>query len=229
MANVIEKPSGSIETVAQDNAHSPVDDVLRAFEHVAEDESDNRGFFSWPPTAAMVSTILVIVVLGAFITYVAMSKRDSAQSAANAPVATAPSAPAVRVRSTTPAPPMSATEIKEMQARDTYATNMAKSFPARMPEYKKVLIFADNWAGTKPPYPTPLTDIKQRTGDNLMLVFWSPDAGTAKALAEFTKSRAVTEAVSAGFAEFQFVDPATYCYASVVPVNIVGPVNCGVR
>ncbi len=228
MANVTDKSSGSTEPVPQDNAHSPVDDVLRAFEHVTEDESDNRGFFSWPPTAAMVSTVLVVVVLGAFIAYVMMSKRD-AQNAASAPVATAPAAPVARVRSTAPAPPMNATELKETQARDTYAANMAKSFPARMPEYKKVLIFADNWAGTKPPYATPLTDIKQRTGDNLMLVFWSPDPGTAKALAEFTKSRAVTEAVSAGFAEFQFVDPTTYCYASVVPVNSVGPVNCGVR
>ena len=75
----------------------------------------------------------------------------------------------------------------------------------------------------------PAFTVKARPGDNLMLVFWSPDASTARGLTDFTKSRAAQDAVNAGFAEFQFVDPGTYCYAQVAPVAGVGPISCGIR
>jgi hypothetical protein len=129
----------------------------------------------------------------------------------------------------TPAPTLSASELKEMQARDDYASKLSTTFRARFPAYKNVQIYADNWTGTKKPGHGPLTNIKTRTGDNLMLVFWSPDASTAKGLADFTKSRAAQDAVNAGFAELQFVDPGNYCYAQIAPVTGVGPVTCGIR
>ena len=128
-----------------------------------------------------------------------------------------------------PASKLSAAELKEVQARDDYATQLSKSLHAKMPAYKDVKIYADSWAGTKAPGHAPLADIKARTGDNLMLVFWSPDPATAKGLTDFTKSRAAQDAVNAGFAEFQFVDPGTYCYANVAPVGEVSPAVCGIR
>jgi hypothetical protein len=124
---------------------------------------------------------------------------------------------------------LSAADIKDMKARDDYAANLSKFLHAKLPAYKNVKIYADSWAGTKAPAKTPLADIKSRKGDNLMLVFWSPEAGTARGLGDFTKSQGAQEAVNAGFAEFQFVDPDTYCYATVVPVTGAGRVICGIR
>jgi hypothetical protein len=92
-----------------------------------------------------------------------------------------------------------------------------------------VKIYADSWAGPKSPTLKPQTDPKTRVGDNLMLVFSSPEAGTAKGLADFAKSKAAIEAANAGFAELQFVDPDRYCYALIVPVSQVGAVQCGPR
>jgi hypothetical protein len=119
--------------------------------------------------------------------------------------------------------------LKEVQARDDYATQLSKSLHAKMPAYKNVKIYADSWAGTKAPGHAPLADIKVRASDNLMLVFWSPDPDTARGLTDFTKSRAAQDAVNTGFAEFQFVDPGTYCYANVAPVGGVSPAVCGIR
>jgi hypothetical protein len=138
-------------------------------------------------------------------------------------------APAAPAAAQAPAPKLSAAELKEVQARDDYATQLSKSLHAKMPAYKNVKIYADSWTGTKAPGHTPLADIKARTGDNLMLVFWSPDPATARGLTDFTKSRAAQDAVNAGFAEFQFVDPGTYCYANVAPVGGVSPAVCGIR
>lgn len=138
-------------------------------------------------------------------------------------------APTTPAATPAPAPKLSAAELKEVQARDDYATQLAKSLHAKMPAYKNVQIYADSWAGAKAPGHAPLADIKARTGDNLMLVFWSPDPATAKGLTDFTKSRAAQDAVHAGFAEFQFVDPGAYCYANVAPVGGVSPAICGIR
>lgn len=128
-----------------------------------------------------------------------------------------------------PAPKLSAAELKEVQARDDYATQLSKALHAKMPAYKNVKIYADSWAGTKAPGHAPLTDIKSRTGDNLMLVFWADDPATARGLTDFTKSRAAQDAVHVGFAEFQFVDPSTFCYANVTSVGGVSPAVCGIR
>lgn len=125
--------------------------------------------------------------------------------------------------------PMSADEIKQMKDRDDYATKLAKMLHARMPAYKNVDIYADNWTGTKPPAHGPFKDVKSRTGDNLMLVFWSPDPQTANSLSDFTKSQAAVDAVNAGFAELQFVDPQNYCYAQVNSVGAIGKPVCGIR
>jgi hypothetical protein len=137
--------------------------------------------------------------------------------------------PAAAATAPGPAPKLSPAEMKEVQARDDYATQLAKSLHAKMPAYKNVKIYADNWTGTKAPRKEPLADAKARTGDNLMLVFWSPDPATARGLTDFTKSAAARDAVNAGFAEFQFVDPGAYCYSQVAPVGGVGPAVCGIR
>jgi hypothetical protein len=151
---------------------------------------------------------------------------NSSNSTASTEKAAEPAAPAATPAS---APKLSAAELKEVQARDDYATQLSKSLHAKMPAYKNVQIYADSWAGKKAPGHAPLADIKARTGDNLMLVFWSPDPATARGLTDFTKSRAAQDAVNAGFAEFQFVDPGTYCYANVAPVGGVSPAVCGIR
>lgn len=151
---------------------------------------------------------------------------NSSSSSAGTEKAVAPATPA---SAPAPAPKLSAAELKEVQARDDYATQLSKALHAKMPAYKNVKIYADSWAGTKAPGHAPLADIKTRTGDNLMLVFWSDDPATAKGLTDFTKSRAAQDAVNAGFAEFQFVDPGTYCYANVAPVGGVSPAVCGIR
>jgi hypothetical protein len=150
-------------------------------------------------------------------------------SSSNAGTEKAAAAPTTPAASPAPAPKLSAAELKEVQARDDYATQLSKSLHAKMPAYKNVKIYADSWAGTKAPGHAPLADIKVRASDNLMLVFWSPDPDTARGLTDFTKSRAAQDAVNTGFAEFQFVDPGTYCYANVAPVGGVSPAVCGIR
>lgn len=125
--------------------------------------------------------------------------------------------------------PLSAAELKELQARDEYAVTLSKALHARLPEYKNVTIFADNWTGNHAPKLIAPRNAKVRTGDNLMLVFWSPANGTARGLSDFTKSRAAQEAISKGFAEFQFVDPSSYCFSLVTPVAGAGPISCGIR
>jgi hypothetical protein len=154
---------------------------------------------------------------------------NSSSSSSSEKPAAAASTPAAAPAAAAPAPKLSAAELKEVQARDDYATQLSKALHAKMPAYKNVKIYADSWAGTKAPGHAPLADIKARTGDNLMLVFWSEESGTARGLTDFTKSRAAQDAVNAGFAEFQFVDPSTYCYANVAPVGGVSPAVCGIR
>jgi hypothetical protein len=116
-----------------------------------------------------------------------------------------------------------------METRDKYAVTIANELHQKVPAYKNVKIYADNWQGAKSPSLKPQTDSKTRVGDNLMLVFSSPEAGTAKGLADFAKSKAATEAANAGFAELQFVDPDRYCYALIAPVTGVGAAQCGPR
>ena len=124
---------------------------------------------------------------------------------------------------------LSPEEQKEVDARDDLADSIAKELHARVPAFKNVSIYADNYAGSKSPSRHPQTDKKTRVGDNLMLVFSSQESATAKGLADFTKSKAAQRTVDAGFAELQFVDPDTYCFATIAPVSGVGPVKCGPR
>jgi hypothetical protein len=128
-----------------------------------------------------------------------------------------------------PAAPLSAAELKAVKDRDDYAVSLTKLLHQKLPEYKRVSIFADNWAGSHAPTLSAPRDVKTRTGDNLMMVFWSPDSGTARSLADFTKSKAAQEAVNYGYEEFQFVDSSSYCFALVAPSTGVGPVTCGIR
>jgi hypothetical protein len=160
----------------------------------------------------------------AFLTLAACNS-DSSKSKAGEAVQAASPAPSSATTAAAPTP----SELKEIQARDDYTTKLSKMLHAKMPAYKDVQIYADNWTGTKPPAHGPLSDVKARTGDNLMLVFWSPDANSAKGLSDFTKSQAARDAVDAGFAEFQFVDPANYCYAQVAPVGGIATPVCGIR
>ena len=178
-----------------------------------------RRVFGCPRAFALSIGVASLALLG-------LAACNSSSSTAGTEKAAVPATPAA---APAPAPKLSAAELKEVQARDDYATQLAKSLHAKMPAYKNVKIYADSWAGTKAPGHAPLADIKARTGDNLMLVFWSPDPATAKGLTDFTKSRAAQDAVNAGFAEFQFVDPGTYCYANVAPSGGVSPSVCGIR
>jgi hypothetical protein len=178
-----------------------------------------RRIFGCPRAFALSIGVASLALLG-------LAACNSSSSSAGTEKAAAPATP---VAAPAPAPKLSAAELKEVQARDDYATQLSKSLHAKMPAYKNVRIYADSWAGKKAPGHEPLADIKTRTGDNLMLVFWSPDPATARGLTDFTKSRAAQDAVNAGFAEFQFVDPGTYCYANVAPVGGVSPAVCGIR
>lgn len=176
-----------------------------------------RRIFGCPRALALSVGVASLALLGL------AACNTSSSSAGTEKAAAAPAA------APAPAPKLSAAELKEVQARDDYATQLSKSLHAKMPAYKNVQIYADSWAGKKAPGHAPLADIKARAGDNLMLVFWSPDPATARGLTDFTKSRAAQDAVNAGFAEFQFVDPGTYCYANVAPVGGVSPAVCGIR
>jgi len=180
-----------------------------------------RPSFARSHAVALVSCALVIVVF-AVLGFLFLKTDSGATATAAKP------APAVQVVAAPPAQ-LSAADIKEMKARDDYAARLSTSLHQRLPAYKNVKIYADSWLGNKAPSKGPLTDVKSRKGDNLMMVFWSPDAGTARGLADFAKSPAAIEAVNAGFAEFQFVDPDTYCYSLVVPVTGASAVTCGIR
>ena len=126
--------------------------------------------------------------------------------------------------------PLTPAQLKEVADRDTYATNFSKELHARVPLYKNVNIYADNYAGPASPNKVkPQPDSKTRKGDNTMLVFSSPEAGTAKGLADFTKSKAGQDASNVGFSEMQFVDPDTYCFALVSAISGPGDVKCGPR
>jgi hypothetical protein len=182
--------------------------------------SDRRIFGCSRAPAVMIG-IASLALLGV------MACNSSSSSSANS--STAQATPAASPASASPAPKLSASELKEMKARDDYAEKLSKALHAKMPAYKNVKIYANSWAGAKAPAHEPLADIKARTGDNLMLVFWSPDPSTARGLTDFTKSQAALDAVNVGFAEFQFVDPGAYCYAKVAPVAGVGPATCGIR
>ncbi len=230
MAHVIDKPLGSVESSTPEKVKLPASEPMRADEPAVSEEAPvARKYFGMPAGTAVVVAIVLLAALVTIGIYFAGFSRRSAESTVasgtpSASQATTPStaAPAARVQ-------LSASDIKEMKGRDDYAANLSRFLHVRMPAYKNVKIYADSWAGTKAPAKTPLADIKSRTGDNLMLVFWSPDAGTARSLADLTKSQGAQEAVNAGFAEFQFVDPDTYCYATVIPVTGVGGVVCGIR
>jgi hypothetical protein len=176
-------------------------------------------------TTIVISVGLLILVIG-LVSYFAISRPANSRTTSVPVAAIAPAKSAVP---DVPAKPLTPAELKEVQARDTYAANLSKALHQRMPEYKSVTIFADNWAGTHGPTITAPRDSKTRTGDNLMLVLWSPTRGTARSLGDFTKSRAALEAINAGFAEFQFVDPDSYCFSEVVPVSGPGPLSCGIR
>jgi hypothetical protein len=190
-------------------------------------ESGQQESETSPAGKSRTFTILLAIASLALFGVVACNSGSSSSGSEKA--ATPQPASAASPASSTPAPKLSASELKEMQARDDYAAKLSTSLHARLPAYKNVKIYADNWAGTKAPTHGPFADIKTRTGDNLMLVFWSPDAETARGLTDFTKSRAAQDAVNDGFAEFQFVDPGTYCYAQVAPVGGIGPITCGIR
>jgi hypothetical protein len=186
-----------------------------------EDEPTSRGLFDTPVLMISIVVIALVVIAGIFFFAARLGSKSTTAPAASTTVATPTSA-------TSTAQPTPA-EIEEMQARDAFAVKVSKELHARVPTFKNVKIYADNWAGPKAPAKTPLADPKARKGDNLMLVFWSPDEATAKGLADFTKSKSAQEATDLGFAEFQFVDPNTYCYSQVAPVTGPGPVTCGIR
>ena len=168
-----------------------------------------------------VSTAALGVALLAF---AGMAGCNSGSSSSNVEKTSTPAA----MPAAAPAP-LSDAEKKEMQTRDDFATKVATELHSKGGDFKNVKVYADNWTGTKPPAHAPLADIKTRTGDNLALVFWSPDPGSARGLADFTKSKSARDAVNEGFAEFQFVDPGNYCYSQVAPTTGAGPAVCGIR
>jgi len=224
MAQTFNTPINTAGSKSDDRGQTG-DELHRNDAANAEDDAQaNRSFFAKP---AGVITILVLAIVIAGAAYFAWKGLGSSSANANNKSGSAATPAAASSPST--AATLSPAEIKEMQARDDYATKISKELRVRVPAYKNVGIYANSWAGAHAPAKTPLTDIKARTGDNLMLVFWSPDAGTAKGLADFTKSKAARDAVDAGFAEFQFVDPDTYCYAQATPTTGVGAVTCGIR
>lgn len=232
MAHVIETSHGSVQSSIQERQQLSTggfvgNDAPAAYEDIPV----RRKYFGLAAAPAVTIAVVLLAVLVAIGAYFAWFNSSSTTStAANGTSAPSPSAGAPSTAAAAASPvTLSAADIKEMKGRDDYATNLSKFLHAKFPAYKNVKIYADSWAGTRAPARTPLADIKSRKGDNLMLVFWSPEAGTARGLGDFTKSQGAQEAVNAGFAEFQFVDPDTYCYATVVPVTGVGGVVCGIR
>jgi len=221
MANVLDRPT----TKQPDYANQQTLTAREEPHHhrVTDVDDDDKAFFSWPPSAALIIVVLFVAALGILGLVVGKSLLGtSAPVAATQGTATADAAK-------TAGSTLNPAEQKEIAARDAYTVTIANELHQKVPAYKNVKIFADNWAGEKSPTKTPQTDPKTRVGDNLMLVFSSPEAGTAKGLADFAKSKAATEAANAGFAELQFVDPDRYCYALIAPVTGAGPVKCGPR
>ena len=164
--------------------------------------------------------IALLVGLGLMTAGFTACKDDASKEQTAAPAPAAASAPIA----------LSPQDIKEMAARDKYAEDLGKELHAKVPAYKNVKIYADNYAGPKSPSKVPpQQDPKTRKGDNLMLVFWSPDHDTARGIAEFTKTPAAQQATSSGFSEIQFVDPDTYCFALVDTISGPGAVKCGPR
>ena len=226
MAHVIDQPTSNKETIAASQQGIPAGTEVVHHHRVTDvDDSDDKAFFSWPPSPGLIIVVLFVIVLGAVGLYVSKSLLG--------PVPVATTATATQGSATDQAKPagstLTAAEAKEIASRDAYAVNIANELHQKVPAYKNVTIYADNWAGAKSPTRKPQTDPKTRVGDNLMLVFSSPESGTAKGLADFAKSKAAQEAANAGFAELQFVDPDRYCYALIAPISGVGAVKCGPR
>ena len=221
MAHIMHSLTHPFETIASRRVKEPSQTEAAA----QEEKPASLQLLGLSPALALILCVVLLALVGWLAFYLASSNPKTAKSTP------APTSSAAAPAKTAPAPAakLSAADLKEMQARDDYAAKLSKFMRAKMPAYKNVQIYADSWTGTKPPAHIPLANIKQRTGDNLMLVFWSPEAGTARALGDFTKSRASIEAVQAGFAELQFIDPDTYCFAQVAPVTGIGPVICGIR
>ncbi len=169
------------------------------------------------------SSIAGIVLAGALVTTMGLTTgcKDNASKDAT---------PAATTTAAEPAPaPLSPEDIKAMAARDKFATDIAAELHAKVPLFKNVKIYADNYVGDKAPSKTPQMDPKTRKGDNLNLVFVSSDAGTANALSDFAKTPAAKRATDAGFNEFQFVDPGNFCNTIVDSTTGPGPVKCGIR
>jgi len=203
--------------------HNPLHSV-RLDQKDAEDSAQEtrRPLFTG---ATVAIAIVVLLAISAVAVYFVANRRSqsAAQTAKAAPIQAKAASLSDAVA------PLSAAEVKAMKARDDYAVNLSKVLHQKMPEFKRVTIYADNWAGTHAPTLAAPRDVKTRTGDNLMIVFWSPESGTARSLGDFTKSQAAQEAVNLGYEEFQFVDPGSYCFALVAPSAGVGPVTCGIR
>ncbi len=222
MAHVIDEPTTK---QAQYPGQPIAEEPVHHHRVTDPDETDVKEFFSWPPSIGLILVVGFLALLGVLgaIAYKSLGGSTSVPAtgvSASQPVTAEPQATGATL---TPA------EQKEVESRDKYAVTIANELHQKVPAYKNVKIYADNWQGAKSPSLKPQTDPKTRVGDNLMLVFSSPEAGTAKGLADFAKSKAATEAANAGFAELQFVDPDRYCYALIAPVTGVGAVQCGPR
>jgi hypothetical protein len=190
----------------------------------AEKSADDTRRTLLTGTTIAVSILLLLLLAGVAAYLVAHKTSQSATTQTHTAPLQAKAASLAR-----PDAPLGGADLKALQARDEYTASLTKLLHHKLPEYKRVTIYADNWAGSHAPSLTAPRDLKTRTGDNLMMVFWSPDSGTARSLGDFTKSKAAQEAVNLGFEEFQFVDPGAYCFATVAPNTGVGPVTCGIR
>jgi hypothetical protein len=225
MAQVIDQPTSKPKDYPVQPTTAVEPEAVHHHRVTDDDDSDDKTFFSWPPSTGLIIVVVFLAGLGILGAMVGKSLLGT-EPATSTQVAASQSA----AGQTTPAgSALTAAEQKEIAARDAYTVTIANELHSKVPAYKNVKIFADNWAGAKSPSRTPQTDPKTRAGDNLMLVFSSPEAGTAKGLADFAKSKAAQEAANAGFAELQFVDPDRYCYALIAPVTGVGAVQCGPR
>ena len=164
-------------------------------------------------------TASIVLALAASLSLVSGCKSEPAPATSTAAAAQPEAAPA----------PLSPEEKKAQDDRDKFATNIAEELHAKVPAFKNVKIYADNYVGAKAPSKTPQMDPKTRKGDNLNLVFVSSETGTANGLSDFAKTPAAKRAAEAGFNEFQFVDPGSFCYTIVDSTNGPGPVKCGIR
>lgn len=208
MAHVVRNPFHGVNLVQSDETNSA--------------EETQRSLLTGTTIAF---TIVVLLLLAAVAAYFVAYRTPHA---ANAQPQVAPMQ-AKAASLTHSEAPLSAADLKAVKARDAYAMSLAKLLHQKLPEYKRVTIYADNLIGAHAPALAAPRDLKTRTGDNLMMVFWSPESGTARSMTDFTKSKAAEEAVNLGYEEFQFVDPGNYCFALVAPITGVGPVTCGIR